>query len=213
MREFYETKKMYREYTQYRRPLSYDEWHVLPEGHKAAVLFVQFFDQICLAWDKAKSYDGDEFEAIETVNQYLMKNVSKIDEDRKRFKPAYIYRVVYNACYCICHDRKRDKDRRELEVDPYVSTSEDSELNLMEFIPSAAAQKDFQEAENRTIPMSQKFWDLVESADVDAEVIVDYLLGSGEKPTKQVQGRKEEVLDKIKLTLMDHPEILECFMR
>lgn len=42
MREFYETKKMYREYTQYRRPLSYDEWHVLPEGHKAAVLFVQF---------------------------------------------------------------------------------------------------------------------------------------------------------------------------
>ena len=90
MKEFYETRKLYRDYTHYEKPLTFDQWSSLDRGYKAAVLFIQFFDEILLAWNKAKSYDGDELEAVETVNQYLIKNVDKIMEEPKRFKAAYI---------------------------------------------------------------------------------------------------------------------------
>ena len=81
--QFRETRKLYINYLQYTKPLSYVEWVALPEDHKAAALFVQYFDQIELAWYKAKSFFTSEEDGVYTVMQYLMKNVDKI------IRPAY----------------------------------------------------------------------------------------------------------------------------
>ena len=213
MREFYETRKVYREYTHYQKPLSFEEWSSLQDCYKTAVLFIQYFDEILMAWNKAKSYDGDELEAVETVNQYLEKNVSKIVDDPKRFRPAYIYRIAYNCLYCICHDRQKDKDRREKEVDPYVDKGDGTYVNLTEFVPSASAQDDFEAVESDRVANSHKFWSLVEDVDVDAEVLIQYIIGSRKDLTKRASKKREEILSKMRQALLQHPEVVECFMK
>lgn len=213
MKEFYETRKLYRDYIHYEKPLTFDQWSSLDHGYKAAVLFIQFFDEILLAWNKAKSYDGDELEAVETVNQYLIKNVDKIMEEPKRFKPAYIYRVAYNALYCICHDRVSDKDRREREVDPYVDKGDGTYLNITDFIPSSKAQDDFEEVEDDRLAKSKEFWDLVESVDKDADVIIKYIIGSRKDLSKRASMKKDAVLEKMRELLLQRPDLVECFMK
>lgn len=213
MKEFYETRKLYRDYTHYEKPLTFDQWSTLDHGYKAAVLFIQFFDEILLAWNKAKSYDGDELEAVETVNQYLVKNVDKIMEEPKRFKAAYIYRVAYNALYCICHDRVSDKDRREREVDPYVDKGDGTYLNITDFIPSSKAQHDLDEVEDDMLAKSKEFWDLVESVDKDADVIIKYIIGSRKDLTKRASRKKDAVLEKMRELLVQRPDLVECFMK
>lgn len=213
MKEFYETRKLYRDYTHYEKPLTFDQWSSLDHGYKAAVLFIQFFDEILLAWNKAKSYDGDELEAVETVNQYLVKNVDKIMEEPKRFKAAYIYRVAYNCLYCVNHDRQIDKDRREREVDPYVDKGDGTYLNITDFIPSSKAQDDFDEVEDDRLAKSKEFWDLVESVDKDADVIIKYIIGSRKDLTKRASKKKDAVLEKMRELLVQRPDLVQCFMK
>ena len=76
---FYTTRDFFKEATQFKGPMSYDEWVSCPDDHKAAVLYLQFFEQITLAWYKAKSFYGSDEEGVETVLQYLMKNVPIIE--------------------------------------------------------------------------------------------------------------------------------------
>ena len=87
---FSETRNLFITSTGYTRPLSYDEWNMVPSEHKAAVLFVQFYDEITLAWYKTKSFFVVEEDGVSTMLQYLMKNVPINENDSKRFKPSYI---------------------------------------------------------------------------------------------------------------------------
>ena len=48
MQSFFDTYNCMRSFTNYIKPLSYDEWHDLPEDHKAAVLFVQYWQVVIL---------------------------------------------------------------------------------------------------------------------------------------------------------------------
>ena len=116
----YETFASCANFLQYTKPLTYDEWFVLDQDHKAAALYVQFFSQITLAWYKCKqiyaSFYASEEDAVSTMFQYILKNIPLIESDGKKFTEAYMYKVAYNCLYCICHDIKRDKDRYELEM-------------------------------------------------------------------------------------------------
>lgn len=192
MKSFYETREMFRNYIGYTKPLSYEEWLSLPDDHKAAALYVQFFNEILLAWNKAKSYDGDDEEAVETVLQYLIKNTSIIMNDCKRYTAKYIYRISYNCLYCICHDRKRDKDRREFEVYAIQTNSSGEEFNLMDCCITQTKDAVINEINK------QKFWALVERLDSSSLDIIEHILETGVIP--DVVGDEQLAHIKSKLT-------------
>ena len=129
---FYETRNCFAELTQWHTQLSYEEWNNSPRDHKAALLFVNFFNKMIQAWDKANRFDyipGED--GVSVVCQYLEKNVEKIEAEPNKFSEAYIYRVAYNCMYCICHDLKSVQDRWDNETSSIVSY-QGEELNLFD---------------------------------------------------------------------------------
>lgn len=172
--EFKETRNLFINSTGYTIPLSYEEWMAVPSGHKAAVLFVQFYDQITLAWYKTKSFFVLEEDGVSTMLQYLMKNVPIIEKDPKRFKPSYIYKVAYNCLYCISHNIKRDIERFENEVSNIVSCGED-QLDLFDTIVS---NSDVYDEISR-----EEFWATIENMGLKTQKVINYLL-NGESLNK-----------------------------
>lgn len=200
MSTFYETRNLFKNYIHYTKPLSYVQWLALNDDHKAAALYVQFFNEILLAWDKAKSYDGDDDEAVETVLQYLIKNTEIIKKDPKRFRANYIYRVAYNCLYCICHDRKCDKERREFEVSAIQCDADGDEYNLLDtFVTNAGSV----ECEIN----KQLFWAIIEDLDVDSRALVERLLKSGKLPTN-MSAKNQKIVAELRIKFADLVDII-----
>lgn len=165
---FYETRNLFRSYTGYTRPLSYNDWLLVADSDKAAVLYVQFFDEITLAWNKTKSFYALEEDAVSTVLQYLSKNVPILINDPKRFTSAYIYRVAYNCLYCISHDIKRDRERYENETSNIVICGEDV-LDLFDTVITHDDEIDVRAA--RT-----EFWRVIETMGPETEKVINHIL-------------------------------------
>lgn len=200
MNTFYETKNLFKNYIQYNKPLSYVKWLALNDDHKAAALFVQFFNEILLAWNKAKSYDGDDEEAVETVLQYLIKNVEIIKKNPSRYKANYIYRVAYNCLYCICHDRKCDKERREYEIYAIQCDSDGQEYNLLDtFVCNSGSIED---ALNK-----QLFWSIIEDLDVDSRALVEKILKSGKLPEKMTP-KTQKIVAELRIKFADLEDLI-----
>ena len=195
----YVTKASCANYTQYTRPLSYAEWLVLPFGKKAAVLFVQFFTQITLAWQKVKSFYTPEEEAVTTMFQYIMKNIPLIEAEEKKFTPQYMYKVAFNCLYCICHDIKRDRDRWELETSNLVATEND-EIDLFDRVVS----DDSLQVEAARCNL----WDLVDRLPADYKNYIAWLLG--EKLEKGLSAaRKNEIKENLKVLLTPYSDLYD----
>jgi len=183
--QFTTTRNLFIEYTNYTSPLSFDEWSAVADDQKAAVLFVQFFDQITLAWYKANSLGrGLAEDGVSTVLQYLIKNVPVIKENPKRFTARYIYRIAYNCLYCICHDIKRDKERFEYETSNICIVGDD-EVDLFDTVGSR--DSDFE-----LIAKRDEFWALIEDMDLDTKSVVSKLLGAEVPNMPRVSAKKRE---------------------
>lgn len=189
---FYATKKLFTEYVAYSAPLSYDDWMTVSENQKAAVLYVQFFEQITLAWYKVRSFYAQEEDGVSTMMQYLQKNVPLIKENRKKFTPQYIYKVAYNCLYCICHDIKRDKMRWETECSNIVACGDD----VLDLFDTVAAEPDFLDG----YELRNNFWGALEALGDDAQTVVaDILEGTSTRAINKK--RRAEILDKIREVL------------
>lgn len=199
---FRATRSMFRDYLNYERPLSYEEWLAVADDQKAAVLYVQFFDQISLAWYKAKSFYAVEEDGVSTVIQYLMKNVPLIAEKKSKFSAPYIYRVAYNCLYCICHDIKRDKLRFELETSN-IQTYGDDEFDLFDSVsdPDSILENVLDREHHR-----ERFWGLIEDLDQDSIAVVEQLLNGTSLPA-DVRKRKDEILEELRTVLADYKAI------
>lgn len=181
MSAFKETYNMFRTHIGYTKPLSYDQWSSSDDQHKAAVLFVQFYEQITLAWYKVRSFYANEEDGVSTILQYLQKNVPVILDCPKRFAPSYIYKVAFNCLYCICHDIQRDKDRFENEVSDTVVVDEGEVICLSDNI---SLRRDKGVSMDSQISLNE-FWSVVESTllneegdvDSDAMAVLNKLLG------------------------------------
>lgn len=172
----YQTRDLYREYLDINSPLTFSEWNKLDRNKKSAALYLQFFNEIVLAWDKANTLDFiDCEEGVEIVNQYLEKNVPIIENNPNRFSPRYIYKVAYNCMYCICHDRKGDKDRMEFET-PQIINKDGEEFDLTSLVPGGrGADEDYEEAS-----FEKEFWAVIEDSGLEAEKVMRYLLTNNE---------------------------------
>ena len=111
MTEFKTTYNLFKSYVESyisdTKSLDFESWMKLPQDLKAAALFVVFYEQITLAYIKLKTDACSEEECVSEVIRYLLKNVSKIENDPKRYRKSYIYTVAYNCIYCVSIDPYR----------------------------------------------------------------------------------------------------------
>ena len=185
-KEFYETRKIFRDYIHYEYPLSFDQWTELPQDHKAAWLYVQYFNEIISAWYKSKSFYASEQEGVETICQYLLINVPIIEKNPKRFTPNYIYRIAYNCLYCISHDRVSDKLKYELEMSHIIS-NDGEELDILDLLEDEKSRYD------DSLSDRERLWKCLIALGEDALEFASYLIDGGKLP-KGAYGRKKDLL-------------------
>ncbi len=195
--QFLQTKMRFREFANYERPLSYEEWMSAPDECKAAILYVQFYDQITLAWMKTQRVYADINDGVSEVLQYLNKNVEKIKNDGKRFTPNYIYRVAYNCLSCLSWDDPAVNWRcrtYQNECSNVVKYGED-ELDLFDTVVDDEDDRDskFDVDGSRAYLMNATMlWDTVEEMGHKAKIVVAKLLGEKSYTPKEFNSVTEE---------------------
>ena len=177
---FYETRNLFISYTSYVKPLTFEQWRAVPEDQKAAVLFVRFFEQVCMAYNKANKTVIAAEDAVSIVLQYLEKNVQKILDQPNRFTPAYIYRVAYNCIYCLLEGEKLQK--RLAETSDTI-TSEDGEFSLVDTL-GIGSQSAEDEYEKKSV--MDRIWAIIEDSGLESEKVANYLLSGDLKDLKKV---------------------------
>ena len=197
--QFHQTKVRFREFANYQRPLSYEEWMDAPDECKAAILYVQFYDQITLAWMKTHSVYSDINDGVSEILQYLNKNVEKIKSDRKRFTPAYIYKVAYNCLYCLCRDPNLHRRAYENECSNIVGYGED-ELDLFNTVIDDEDDRDSKfdmDGRRAYLMNATRMWDIVEGMGMKAKLVVAKLLGESSYTQKELGSVSEEETQEI----------------
>ena len=208
---FSDTKRNFAEFVNYQGPLSFEEWCNLNQDQKAALLFVQFYNEITLAW--AKATNGYEFitgeEGVSTMCQYITKNIPIIEKYPKRFSAANMYRVAYNCLYCICHDRKCDKERFENETSAIIVKDGD-EYNLLDTMADKNGTPE--DAINKA-NFEKEFWAVIRSIGDEAEKVLRYLASGDAKDLKKLNPRaknyKSDPLRDVEVTPTRASEIIE----
>ena len=205
-KEFYTTRNLFRDYVtssisnyNAETPLSFDEWNKLPQTHKAAVLYLQFFDQIMLAYYKTRREYATDADAVSEVMQYLIKNVGKIEEDSKRFKPSYIYKITWNCLSCLFWDdpsysiRKRTYDNERSNI---TTTASGEELNLYDTVKSRYSDL-YDEIHDTEV--KARFWELLEDADAQTLDVVARLINDHSERRRRVsEARKLEIIQELR---------------
>ena len=199
---FVETKNLIRSYIEYTSPLSFEQWAAIADDQKAAVLYLQFFDQITLAWYKADSMcRGCAEDGVSTVLQYLQKNVPIILAAPKKFTPSYVYRVAYNCLYCICHDIKRDKERFEHECSNIVITAH-SEINLYDLVP-------FMDEALEVSHAKIQIWAEIEDMGPKAQAVVSKLIGEEAPGARVSASEKAAIIAELKRRLSKYQDAFD----
>lgn len=173
--EFYDTYKMYCNYIGYdkSKPYSYETWMKLDNSRKCAALYCQFYFEITLAWYKVSTSWNTEAEGVEEIHKYLLKNVGKIEEDKKRFSPKYIYRVSWNCFDCLIPKWvPRLKWRIENEVNTEYVGNDGVPFSVFDFVSDGKSDKIddiiFSKANERCYN---------DELSEDTKLYVDYLFG------------------------------------
>lgn len=198
-REFYETKEIFANHIGYEKPYTFEEWNNLPQDHKAAALFVQYFNLVLSAYYTHKLPYATEEECVETVLQYLLKNVPIIEKHPRRFTPQYVYTVCSNCIACVAYGQK-DKDRFYKEISNKVYEDE-QEVDIYDTVKDEKSEKDF-DLTDRAI--RAKFWAIIEDMGLDTEAVVDNIIGGIALPKGFGIKKKKEIINNLK-------EALECY--
>lgn len=211
---FYATYKMFRNYLGYDGPLSYELWLALPEDHKAAGLFVQFYDTISLAWYRLKTPAAIEEDCVSEVIKYLIKNVSKIENDAKRYSPKYIYRVVYNCIYCKSVDPYNGQTAASSwytnNVSPYVCSDCGCEVSLFDTMVGPDEDSVFTTllANDRA---RSNFWKKIYDIGPKAVSVICTLMDEHTQETRRLprvsEDEFEEILAKLRIELAEFKNI------
>lgn len=171
--EFYKAKKMFQDYLCDRKYSTYDEWNNLPHPYKAAALYLKFYNTIYGAWVKTSNPYTDPEDGLETVLQYIDKNVPLIEANPQKYSDRYIYRVAYNCMYCICHDYLEPKQRYENTQSIYALGNHDDghAFNILDtYVGTSESIIDQIEYASFT----SSFWEIVESSASD-EIVAEFI--------------------------------------
>lgn len=213
--QFKETLKRFKEFTQYTSPLSFQSWVSIQDTEmQVAILYCQFYDQITLAWYKARADFVPDEEGVSCVLQYLLKNVPIISDSEDKFNPAYIYRISYNCMDCLRYVQ-RDINRFNSET-TNITYYDGEELDLCDLVP----HRDMNYEDKQ---MQELFWAIIKDMGVETEKVVNHLLNGeslrrvskrskayGVDPLGDVSVNKtklEEILDQLRIRLVEFKSI------
>lgn len=216
---FYDARNLFIEMTQYTKPLTYEEWHKRSDTDKIGLLFVQFFNEIITAWEKADSIDfGDPAEGVSTVLQYLGKQVSQIIYYRKDnpSKRATAEFRRSNPDECIAVERRIIDSNPEKFSPRYIYRIA---YNCLYCICGHDRKCDKDRINNETSPVlsfdgeeisvfdfvadthgaasdqseanafEAEFWSIIENAGLPAEKVMRYLLSNNKSDLKALTTR------------------------
>lgn len=201
MSQFRATRNLYMEYLHdFEFPLTYEAWLSADDEYKAVLLFVNFFDQIELAWYKERYSYGPALEedAVSEVNQYLMKNVPIIKANPNRFKAGYIYRVAANCISCVGASQV-NINQYKLETSNEVAGSDGTILNLFDIAPLEDDSYEVKQAK-------EAIWDIIEKMGPKAQKVVNKLIN----PTDSLSvTRNKNIGDKLQDVSVSKKEFVE----
>jgi len=202
---FQEARKCFREGTQFTKDLSYNEWSQKPVDHQAAILFVQFYNQITMAWYKASERYPfiDEEDALSIAMQYLQKQVERNLMTEEKFTPGYIYTVSWNAISGLGWTQ-RDQNRYANEVSEVVETSE-GQVSLYDTVI------DSQSGDFDTLLQDREMMNLIANMGEKTQKVLNYLLNgeSLKKVSKRSKAHGIDPLTSVEVKEDEVPEIIE----
>ena len=182
--EFYETKMRFTEAIGMTAPISYAQWLALPDTLKAAGLYVNFYEQISLAWSKAKAEFIDDEDGVSTLMQYLMKNVDIIKKNPKKYTPNYVYTVAYNSMGSL-RRLKGEQNRYNYTASHYVQNDKGEDLDLFDALVG-------DEIESIIHKVADVLFDAYSDLDNDTKLIIQNILYN-RKLTQKAQKRESEI--------------------
>lgn len=183
--EFQEAKKRYEAAIGITAPITFEEWFALPDSHKAAALFINFYEQITLAWTKAKSDFTEDEDGLSIVMQYLMKNVPIIESNPKKYASSYIYKIAYNSMGCL-RRAKSDISRHKEVISEWYTNETIGEASLFDLIGSDML------ADKLHIAADILYQLYEEVLDTDEKAVVNNIL-RGTKLSKRTMARESEI--------------------
>ena len=204
MSQFRATRNLYLESVHnYQFPLTFEAWDNAPADEKAVLLFVNFFDQIELAWYNERFSYGraEDDDAVSEVMQYLMKNVSLIEADPKRFKPGYIYRVAANCISCVGASQV-SINHDKLEVSNEVAGDDGSVINLYDLAPS---DDDSYEVRQAKIAL----WNIIDRMGLKAQKVVNKLINPSDSLAVARTKGIGDKLENVSVSKKEYEEIVK----
>lgn len=202
---FHDTRNFFIELTGYKKPLTFEEWQQKPDDFKSGLLFIQFYNEITLAWDKADSLDfGDDNEGVSTVLQYLEKQVRqtlyylKADPTKKapvefrRNNPDEVVEVerrtieenpqkfsggyIYRIAYnCLYCICGHDRKCDKDRINNETSSIVMYDGEELDLFDTIADTRNSVEYISETLALQNQFWAIVEDCGQPAEKVLRYL--------------------------------------
>ena len=218
---FFDTRSRFIEYTDYTEPLTFEEWRLKPDELKAGLLFVQFYNEITLAWDKADSRDfGDDAEGVTTILQYLQKQVSHVQYYRKdditkkagvefrRNNPGgYITIVhhyieenpskfsssyIYKIAYnCLYCICGHDRKRDKDKMENEISNIIDNDGTEGDLFDTVIDWSKSAESIVLQLEFEKQFWDIVEGEGDCAKKVMRYLISNQKSDLRSLKDTSE----------------------
>lgn len=194
MNQFKATKTMFMNALPVKFPLAYEDWLSVRDDLKIAALYVNFFDQITLAWKFAKSEFVSDEDAISVLMQYLIKNVPIIKEDARKYNAKYLYRVAFNSMGSL-RRVKRESDRYKYTTSNIAVTSNGEEMDLFSTI--VGEDSDILDI-LREARYESEIGTIVDGLDEEAKKYVESVLG-GKKLGKRIEKKKDCIIAELRI--------------
>lgn len=222
---FHDTRLLFIETLGYKSPLSFEDWKAQPDDLKAAFLFVQFYNEITLAWDKADSLDfGDDTEGVTTILQYLEKQVKTTQyfiKDEPRKKASAEFRRLHPEGFIAVEERKIEKDPsrfsggyiyrvaynclycicgHDRKCDKERMNNETSVIVMHEgeefdVLDTYIDHKNCVESIVAGNTLEKEFWSVIEDTGLSAEKVMRYLLSNDAADLKALNSRNKRYRD------------------
>ena len=174
---FISTKQMFRDHlVGYSYPLTYETWVEADEEDKAALLYVNFYSQITLAYaNVVTKYNADYIiaeDAVSNVLGVLIKNSTILTEKKdgdKRFTQGYFYSVCWGCIFSMVRSIATQK-RNEHEICNEVEDSDNEvSVNLFDLAPSVDDTYEVRQAK-------EAVWDIIVHMGPKAEKVANHLI-------------------------------------
>lgn len=219
--EFVKTRNLFKEFLSvyYSKNISYNEWVQAEPDHKAALLYVKFYQEVTLAWYNAVTSKNIVFisqdEGVSTVLQYLMKNVDIISQDEERFTAEYVYTVCYRCLFSLWRSRKSEQLRAASEVCPEFTVDVPgtifgytvkvgAHVNLFDLVPST-------DMDVETKQTLEVMWNIIHHMGPKAEKVVNHLINPKDTLRRVSKSSPERPIDRladVTVTESEYQEIL-----